>query len=261
MDALAQERLGAADLGGAWKKDQQRSRFGAQGARHGIGDLPLDRRARVAPEIARLDRKGAAGPFDHRRIAKELADACAVERCRHDQELELRSQGLLHVAGKRQAEVGVERALMELVEQNSRDARKRGIVENEPREDAFGHDFDARRRGDFGAETDAVADARADRLTECCRHARGRSPCGEPARLEHDEFLSRGPRLRRQHQRNPRRLAGAWRGHQHRGRLSAQRSCEFRQCRIDRKRLVARAHRRHFAFSLRTREAAPKNRA
>ena len=34
---------------------------------------------------------------------------------------------------------------MELVEQNGGDARERGIVEHATREDAFGHDFDARR--------------------------------------------------------------------------------------------------------------------
>src|SRR5262249_60223872 len=118
----------------------------------------------LAPDIARLDRKGAACALDDWRIAEELGDARAVERRRHDQELELSSQGLLHVARERQAEVGVEGALMELIEQNGGDARKRRIVEYEPREDALGHDFDARRRGDFAAEAPAVAHARAHRL-------------------------------------------------------------------------------------------------
>ena len=225
MDALAQQRLGAPDLGGAGKKDQQRSGFGTQRANPGIGDLPLDRRARVTPEIARLDRKGAAGALDHRRLAEEFCDARAVERCRHDQELELRSQALLHVAGKRQAKVGVERALVEFVEQNGGDAGKRWILENEACEDAFGHHFHACLGGDFGGKTHPVADARADRFAARRGHARGRGPRREPARLEHDEFLSGRPRLRREHERNPRGLARAWRGDQHRGGLSAQRSC------------------------------------
>jgi len=115
-DALAQERLGAADLGGAGKKDQERSGLRPQRAHDGVGDLRLDREARVAPKIAGLDREGAAGALDRRRVAEELADARAVERCRHDQELELGAQALLHVARQRQAEVAVERALVELVE-------------------------------------------------------------------------------------------------------------------------------------------------
>src|SRR5215470_17880694 len=115
-DALAQERLAAADLGGARKKDQERSGIGPQRASDGVGDLRFDRRARVAPEIAGLDRKGTAGALDQRRIAEELADTRAVERRRHHQELELGAQALLHVARQRQAEVAVERALVELVE-------------------------------------------------------------------------------------------------------------------------------------------------
>jgi hypothetical protein len=115
-DALAQERLAAADLGGAGKKDQERSGIGPQRAGNGVSNLRFDRRARVAPEIAGLDRKRAAGAFDQRRIAEELADARAVERRRHDQELEVGAQALLHVARQRQAEVAVERALVELVE-------------------------------------------------------------------------------------------------------------------------------------------------
>ncbi len=87
-----------------------------------IRDLPLDRDARVAPEIARLDREGAAGALDHRRLAEQPADARAVERRRHDQELEVLAQSLLHVAGERQAEIGVERALVELVEEDGGDA-------------------------------------------------------------------------------------------------------------------------------------------
>jgi hypothetical protein len=101
VDALAQERLGAADLGRAGKKHQERAGLRAQRTRHGIGHLSLDRNARLAPEIAGLDRKSAAGALDHRRFAQELGNAGAIDRCRHDQELEVGAQALLHVAGER----------------------------------------------------------------------------------------------------------------------------------------------------------------
>ena len=65
-------------------------------------------RPRVAPEMAGLDCKRAAGALDHRRVVKQLADARAIERCRHRQELELGAQAVLHVARERQAEVGIE---------------------------------------------------------------------------------------------------------------------------------------------------------
>ncbi len=260
-DALAQERLAAADLGGAGKKDQERSGVGPQRARDGIGDLWFDRDARLAPEIAGLDREGAAGAFDQRRIAEELADARAVERRRHDQKLELGAQALLHVARQRQAEVAVEGALVELVEQNGGDARERGVVEDEAREHALGHHLDARRGRDFGAEAYAVADAGADGFAQRRSHARGRRARGKPARLEHEELFSLRPRLGGEHERNPRGLAGAGRGDQDGGVSRAQSSRQLRQRRIDGKRLSGDAHCRHFACALRSREGARKTSA
>ena len=44
----------------------------------------LDARAGIAAEIARLDRKGAARAFNHRRAAEQLPHTPAVERRRHD---------------------------------------------------------------------------------------------------------------------------------------------------------------------------------
>src|SRR5262249_58405327 len=118
----------------AGKKAQERPGLGPERARDGVGDLPFDRRARVAAEIAGLDREGAAGALDHRRIAEKLADARAIERRRHDQKLEVGPQALLHVAPQRQTEVAVNRTLVELIEQDGGDTRERGIVENKARE-------------------------------------------------------------------------------------------------------------------------------
>jgi len=53
---------------------------------------------------------------------------------------------------------------VELVEQHGGDARERRVVEDEAREHALGHHFDARCRRDFGAEAHAVAHAGADRF-------------------------------------------------------------------------------------------------
>ncbi len=258
-DALAQERLAAADLGGAGKKDQERSGIGPQRASDGAGDLRFDRGARVAAEIAGLDREGAAGALDQRRIAEELADARAVERRRHHQELEVGAQALLHVVRQRQAEVAVERALVELVEQNGGDAGERGIVEHKAREHALGHHFDARRGRDFGAEAHAVAHAGADGFAQRRRHARGRRPRRKPTRLEHQELFSLRPRLGREHERNPRGLAGAGRGDQDRGVCRAQSARQLRQRRIDGKRFSDGVHRGHFACALRFGEGARRD--
>jgi hypothetical protein len=197
---------------------------------------------RFAPEVARLDRKRAAGALDHRRIVEQPTDARAVERCRHDQELEILAQTQLHVARERQPEVGVERALMELVEHNGGDARESGIVEDKPGEYALGHDFDPRRPRDFGGETNAVADGRADRLAQGRSHAGGRGPGGESARSEHENLLPCRPGFVREHERHPSGLAGTrWRDH-NRSIVRAESAGQLWQHRIDRKRLCMLAH-------------------
>ena len=53
-DALAQGRLGAADLRGAGQEHQHRSGLGAQGPQRRVCDLPLDRHLRIAAKIMGL---------------------------------------------------------------------------------------------------------------------------------------------------------------------------------------------------------------
>ena len=64
-------------------------------------------RGRAAPDIARLNRKGAARALDNRCIAKERCDSRAVERCRHDEKPQIRAQALLHVTRQGEPKVGV----------------------------------------------------------------------------------------------------------------------------------------------------------
>ena len=142
IDAAFEQALDAADFAGAGQKHQDRAAVGAHRPGDGVGDLRLDR-ARIAAEIAGLDGKGAALARDHRGVAEKLGDAGAVDGCRHDEELEVLAQALLGVARQGEPEIGVERALVKLVEQHRGNAAERRIVENEPREDALGDDFDA----------------------------------------------------------------------------------------------------------------------
>ena len=63
----------------------------------------------------------------------------------------------MHIPGKRQAQIGIERALMKFIEQHGGDAVERGIVEGEAREHALGNHLDARALADLGAEAHAQA--------------------------------------------------------------------------------------------------------
>ena len=102
----------------------------------------IDLLARVAAEIARADRERPPAALDPACAAEQLRHAAAVERRRHDQELEILAQLPLHLDGECQSEIGIERALVKLVEQDRRNAFERGILEDQPREHALGDDLD-----------------------------------------------------------------------------------------------------------------------
>ncbi len=119
----------------------------------------------------------------------------AIKRCRHGEETQILAQALLRVERQRETEIGVERALMELVEQHRRNAVERGIVENHARENALGDDFDAGARRNQTLQTHTQADRLADLLAERSSHARGGGARGKPARLQHDDLARLGERL------------------------------------------------------------------
>ena len=235
MDALAKEILGAADFGGARQESQHRAGIGAQRGRDGIRHLPLQRRIGLAAEIAGLDRKGAALAGDDRRIAEQFGDPRAIERRRHHQNAQILAQAGLGIARQRQAQIGIERALVKFVEQHGGDAVEFGIVENLPREDSLGHDLDPGRARNLRAEADAIADGFAGALAERLRHPFGTGAGRDPARLQHDDLFALQPGRIEQRQRHPRGLARARRRDQHRGVVRRERLREFVEHDVDRK--------------------------
>jgi hypothetical protein len=113
----------AADFGGAGQKRQHRTGIGAQRGRDRIRHLPLDRRIRLAAEIARFHRKGAAFAGNDGRIAKEFADPCTVKRRRHHEDTQILAQASLRIARQREPEIGIKRTLVKLVKQHGGDIR------------------------------------------------------------------------------------------------------------------------------------------
>ena len=101
-------------------------RSSAQRAQNGAGHRVFDALIGVAAEIARLDVKGAALALDdRRRRAHQRRDARAVERRRHGDEAQIVAQSRLRVERQREAEIGVERALVIFVEEHAGDALER----------------------------------------------------------------------------------------------------------------------------------------
>ena len=160
----------ATDLAGAGQEDENVAGVVAKRARDGRRHRRLDaRRWRAAstyrvstgnarPSLVMIGASpssSATGPpssvadmTSTRRSSRTSACVCSVER---------------------EAEVGVEAALVKLVEDEKADAVERRIALQAAREHAFGDDLDARARADARVATHAIA----DRLANALRRAAG----------------------------------------------------------------------------------------
>ena len=132
---------------------------------------------------------------------------------------------------QRQPQVRVERALVEFIEQHRRNTCQLGIIEDQPREHAFGNHLDAGLGRHPRAEAHAQADRIADPFTQRLGHAVGRGARRDPARLQHEDLAALRPRLLRQHQRHARGLARARRRDEH-GRVRRAQGLSKRRQRI-----------------------------
>ncbi len=199
----------------------------------------LEARASARPagprpiEPARLDRPSASLGGQHRRPAHQRRDRRGVERGRHHQERQIRPQRTADLERQRQPEVGLQPALVELVEDQAARARqvRRGL--DHPRQDALGHHLDPRAGHRLAAH--AVADPPPHRLAQRLRQPLGGGARRDPARLQHDDAAGDEPGLE-QEQRHPGGLAGARGRLQHGPAGGAQRLTERRQDRLDRQR-------------------------
>ena len=235
-DALGQSLLDPPDLGLAGQERQDGAGFRPQRPHHRVRDLILDARAGIAAQIARLDREGAALAGDDGSIAQDLRHPCAVERRRHRQDAQVLPQAVLAVERQGKPQVGIERALVELVEQHRADTGKLGVIEDHAGEDALGDDLDARSGPRFRDHARAQSDPLADSLRQGVGHALGSGPRGDAARLQHQDLAPLEPAFLHQGKRDARRLAGAGRRDEHGRCARGQGGAQFVEDGVDRKR-------------------------
>ena len=231
---LAEHLRDPADLSLARQEHEDRARLLGQCLANGLHRFRLQPGGRVAAEIARLDGIHPALAFDDRRIAQKGRDLGGIQRCGHDEEAQVFAQGRLHVERQRQAEVAVEAALVEFVEENGCDAGKVRIVQDHPREDALGNDLDAGARGDLRLHPHAVAHRLAGLLAKRRGHASCCGACRETARLQHENAAIAAPGSFQKRQRNARRLARTGTCDEDGIRPAFQHAQEFRQDLFDR---------------------------
>ena len=160
-DPAGQTLRRALDLALAGQEGQHAALLAGERATDCLRDRVLDRCFGQAFLVADVDWKAAARTLDHRRIAEQAGDTRAVERGRHDQEPQVRPERALDVEGQREAEVAVQRTLVELVEQYGCDSRQFRIVEDHARQDAFGDDQDPGVSGGAVFHSHRVADGAA----------------------------------------------------------------------------------------------------
>ena len=103
LDVFDQLSFDATDFALPGQKDQHRAVIGPQRFEDRIDDLIVDTAVRVAPDIARLNRKGAAFAGDHGRIIEQARDACAIQGCGHHDDPQIIAKRTLGVERKCQA--------------------------------------------------------------------------------------------------------------------------------------------------------------
>jgi hypothetical protein len=153
----------APDLGGAGQEDEH------------VAVVPVERaawRGRTAGSMKAVDGRaagrsvstGCAASLRCGRRARPSSSArtAPVERGGHDEDAQVRAQQRLRLEREGEAEVGVDAALVELVEDDDAGVVERRVVLQHPREHALRDDLDARARSDARIEAHAVADGVAD---------------------------------------------------------------------------------------------------
>ncbi|OMG61388.1 hypothetical protein IL54_4788 [Sphingobium sp. ba1] len=207
--------------------------FLADRAADGGGHFILDPLFGVATDMAQVQRLDAALALDHWRVAQQGGESRAVERGGHGQDAQIGAQGFLRVEREGEAEIAVEAAFMDLVEQDCGYARQFGVVLNAPDEDALGQHEQAGAGRLLAVHPRRIADRAAGLFAQHFGNPLGRGAGGEAAGGE-QEYLSAAPGLVEQGWGHRRRLARAgWRD-QHGVAAGAERSQQVGQDVVDR---------------------------
>ena len=145
--AALQKRFGTPDLALAGQEDENTA-FGLgyglfDKSRSCLGQADVARERLV--QVDGLDRIGAPLGDNHRRIAHEGSDRFGDKRGRHGEEDQIGPQRATDFEREGKAKVGIEAALVKLVEDHGANAGEFRVGLDHAGEDAFGDDLDARR--------------------------------------------------------------------------------------------------------------------
>ena len=148
---------------------------------------------------------------------------------RHDEDGEIFAQMPAGVERERQAEIGVETALVELVEHDETRTLERRIVVEDAEEYALGQDLDACARANARVEAGPIANRLAHILAQHFCHALRGGPCRQAARFEHEDRSGAEPLRIEEREGDQGCLAGAGWGLEHGRTALAERFAQRRQ--------------------------------
>jgi hypothetical protein len=174
-----------------------------------------------------LERMHARVDRDDRAAAEKVCDRFRVERCRHhdDREIVARERRL---PGEREREVGVQAALVELIDDHDRELRQKRIRLESRREDPFGRDEQPRARREATLEAYVPADLLAELEALLEGDALRQRARGHPSRLEQNDAAER-----KQRRRHARCLPRSGRRDHHRVAVRTERIEDPRHVRVD----------------------------
>ena len=99
---------------------------------------------RIMREMADFDRKHAAlGCQDFRRL-EVLLEFRAVERCRHDNDFQVRADCVLQIESPRESDVAIEVALVKFIEDQCGNPSQLRVCQHLTKKNAFGDEQDFR---------------------------------------------------------------------------------------------------------------------
>ena len=170
------------------------------------GEIP-DRAGRRTGHrhILDVDRISPAIRRQSLRITHPAGDTFGVERGGHGDQHQVGPPGLLELSRQRQRHVGMQVALVELVENDRPDALELRVGSHLPKQQGFGDELDARLGGLDALEPDLVTDFAAQLDAALLGNTRCQETGGDAAGLEDDDLPLHQAEVQ-EHLGNPGRL-------------------------------------------------------
>jgi hypothetical protein len=184
----------------------------------------LMERLRRVWQVLNIEREASALGTQDGAVSEKMRDRSGVESGRHDKEAEC-GPGALQPLEQSQGKVGVEMALVKLIEHDHIDTSEVGISGQAASQNALGDKVEPGMGARYIFEANLITDGVADLFAEFPRHATRGQTGGDAARLKHQDLS--GDR-RQQGRRDTGRFARAGRRFEDQSRIPLERGKDLR---------------------------------